>query len=163
MRGSGFTKVLVFAAGASFLGGCHTYRATGTPPVGSTVRVHVPVTSALSRAPETASVEGLLVSMGDTLTLETQTRRELGAFRELVQVDTFRLATAQAALVEVREFSTSRSVILGVVVAAGAGLAAAYAFGLGGGQTPPDPGPPPPVSAVVSSSLVQSLVGLVFR
>ena len=161
MRAS-FVRTLVAVVGAAALGGCHTYRPVTAPTPGSTVRVHVPVTSALSRAAETAAVEGVLVSMSDTITLATQTRREFGAFRELIQVDTLRLATSQASFLEVREFSKPRSVLLGVVITGGAAYLALMGFGGGGGE-PPDPPTQPQTSVVVSRSLVSSLVGLIFR
>ena len=162
MRAS-FVRTLVVVVGTAALGACHTYRPVTAPTPGSTVRVHVPVTSALSRVPETAAVEGVLVSMSDTITLATQTRREFGAFRELVRTDTVRLASSQASLLEVREFSRPRSVLLGVVVAGGAAYLAAVGFGFGGGGDPPDPPTEPQTSVVVSRSLVSSLVGLIFR
>lgn len=160
-----FARAFVLVLGAALLSGCHTYRVVDAPTIGSTVRVHVPVTSALNAGrDESASVEGVLLSFGDSIKLESQTRRAIGAFRELSQVDTFRLATEQASLVEVRELSRKRSVVLGVAVLGGVTLAAVYGF-RGGGSDPYDPGgPPPPVGAVVMDrSLITSLLGLVFR
>lgn len=162
MRAS-FMRTLVVVVVAVALGACHTYRPVTAPTPGSTIRVHVPVTSALSRVPETAAVEGVLVSMSDTITLATQTRREFGAFRELVRTDTLRLATSQASLVEVREFSKPRSVLAGVVITGGAAYLALIGFGFGSGGDPPDPPTQPQTSVVVSRSLVSSLVGLIFR
>lgn len=162
-----FRRVVVVAMGASLLSACHTYRTVDDPPVGSTVRVRVPVTSALSnpnRAPATASIEGVLLSMSDTITLATTTRREFGAYRELTQHDTLRFLSSQANSVEIREFSRNRSVVLGVAIAAGAGFGAAVAFGLGGGKTGDPPGGEGPLPAiVVSGSLLSTLWGAIAR
>ena len=160
---SSFTRALLVAMGTAALGACHTYRPVTAPAPGSTIRVHVPVTSALSRVPETATVEGVLVAMSDTITLATQTRQQFGAYRELIRTDTLRLPTEQASLLEVREFSRPRSVLLGVVLAGGAAYLAAIGFGFGGGGDPPDPPTQPQTSVVVSGSFVSSLLGLVFR
>lgn len=152
---------------ASLLTGCHTYRVVDSPPaVGSTVRVHVPVASPLigaNRAPQTATVEGHLLTAADTIVMATRTRRHFGAFRELVQVDTFRLAATDASRVEVREFSGARSVTLGVVVAAGAALLAFAAFDFGPPGDPPDPLGQEQSAVVFQGSMVSSLLGLVFR
>lgn len=166
-RSRGFARALtLLLAGAGALTGCHTYRVIDSPPIGSTVRVHVPVVSALNRGGGTQSVavEGVLLSFGDSIALESTSRREIGAYRELSQVDTFRLATDQASLLEVRELSRKRSVVLGVAVLGGVTLAAIYGF-RGGGSDPFDPGgPPPPVSSVVMDrSLLASVFGLIFR
>ena len=142
----GFVPVLAMWAWTLFLVGCHTYRPVEHAPVGSIVRVRVPVSSPVGRTVETASVEGQVLDNGDTLTLATETRRQLGAYSELMQFDTIRLADAQVSSVEIKEFSTKRSVVLGVAITAGAVLAAAFGFGLTGGADPPDDGRPPPVT-----------------
>ena len=97
-----------------------------------------------------ASIEGELLDNGDTLTLATETRRQLGAFSELMQFDTIRLTEAQVGSLELKEFSTKRSVLLGVVIAAGAFVGAAYGFGLVGGSDPGDGDGPPPVARLFS-------------
>lgn len=151
------------------LSGCYTYRVVDNPPIGSMVRVNVPVTttSALTAggsSTESIAVDGVLLAVGDTLSVATQTRRSMGAYRELVQFDTLRLAAGQATSVELKEFSSSRSVVLGVVIAAAAGTAGAVAFGLGGGQSGNEPpGPIGPSTAVVTSSLVSTVWGLLRR
>jgi hypothetical protein len=153
---------------SSVVAGCHTYTPVQTPVVGSTVRVHVPVQSAVAdrnAAPRTETIEGVVVGAGDTLALATRTRRELGAYRELVQFDTLRLGMDQTSFVEVQEFSATRSILLGAVIAVGAGVAAVLAFNSSqnGGEVP-DPGPGEPAPAVVfSGSLLGSLWGLVAR
>jgi hypothetical protein len=141
---------------------CHTYRAVDEPLPGTTVRVHVPVESPLASRnapPASVSVEGLVVKGGDTLVLAVTTRREFGAFRELMQHDTVYLGPEQRTGVEVREFSAARSIVLGSVIAAGVAGLAATAFGLGGGGSPGDPGDPPPAPSVVVGSVVSAVLG----
>lgn len=161
-----FGRVVLFSAGVSLLTGCHTYRAVDDPPIGSVVRVRVPVTSPLSdlnRAPETISIDGRLLENGDTIAVATETRREMGAYRELVQFDTLRLAASQTSSLELREFSTRRSVVLGVTVAGAAGYLAAVALGLVGGESGDEGTPPLPETAVISRSLLSSVWGLITR
>jgi len=148
------------------MGACHTYTPVTTAPPGSTVRVRVPVTSAVANpnaAPETVSLEGTLLAAGDdTITIATRSRRDLGAFRgELIAYDTVSLASDQRYGLDLVEFSTAKSTALGLGIAVGAVLAAVAAFGEGGsgGGGDDDPGP---VSAVVSSSTISSFLGLVF-
>lgn len=157
-----FARGLVLTAGIAFLAGCHTYRMVESPPLGSDVRVRVPVSSPLSRTVDVVSLEGQLVEDGDTLTLATETRRQLGAYSELMQYDTVRLARTQVNSVELKEFSTSRSVMLGVVITGGAVLGGLLGFGLFGGGTDSE-GEVPPQTTVISRSLVSTLLGLVFR
>lgn len=154
--------------GATLLAGCHTYRPVTQPLPGSTVRVSVPVSSALSdrnSSPQTTAVEGRLVSAGDTLVLAVQNRQSYGAYREIVRLDTLRLASTQASTVEVREFSTGRSIVLGTAIAAIATGAAATAFGWGSGSDNPNApdGSGPVTSIVATPSLISSLWGLVVR
>lgn len=146
------------------LAGCHSYRAVETPALGSTVRVHIPVPSALAdpnAPPASISIQGQVLSSGDTLVLATTTRREYGAFREITQFDTIRLAPDQRVSVELEEFSKGKSIALGAVLFVGAAGLGIAAFG-GGGSSPPD-GPPGggPVSAVVSSSVLSMLWGII--
>lgn len=158
---------LLMVLGVVFLSGCYTYRPVETPSPGSMLRVRVPVTSALNnpnQAPATASIEGLVLSAGDTISLATETRRQMGAYREIVQYDTLRLAVSQTSSMDVREFSAPRSVVLGVAIAGAAGAAAAVAFGLGGGSVGEPPGPGDPVnSVVISGSLLSAVWGLISR
>jgi hypothetical protein len=156
------------AAAVFLASGCYTYQVVDSPPVGSMVRVRVPVSSALSdpnRAIETASIEGLVIrNESDTLSLATETTRQLGAYRELTQFDTLRLASTQMSSVELREFSKQKSVILGVAIAGGATLLAAKAFGLGGGESGQIPGPGDPVNSfVISRSVVSAIWGAIIR
>lgn len=149
------------------LGGCHTYQVVDTPPLGSTVRVRVPVTSALddrNTAPASAAIEGEVLQVGDTLVLATRTRREFGAFREVILLDTLRLGRGQTSSIELKEFSGGRSVVLGIVLAGGAtGLAlAAFKGGGGDNEVPSGPGRPP-TAVVVSRSVLSAVWAFIWK
>jgi hypothetical protein len=160
IRTARWIPVLLLAGGV--LSGCHTYRVVETPTLGSIVRVQVPVTSALdgpNAASRTASLEGEVVGVGETLLLATETRREYGQFREVVQFDTISLSTEQASVIQVREFSSQRSVAMGAVIAVGAITAGILAFNSSSnGGDIPTPGPPEPESAIVVSNSVISMI-----
>lgn len=165
--GTGWRRIVLLSVGVVWLAGCHTYMTVDEPTPGTTVRVSVPVSSALNArnsSPQTAAVEGRLVSAGDTLVLAVENRQSYGAYREVVLFDTLRLASTQASAVEVREFSTGRTIVLGTAIAAVATGAAAMAFGWGGSseENPPEGGGPV-TSIVVSPSLISSLWGLLVR
>lgn len=130
---------------ATLMTACHTYTPVSAPAPGSTVRVQIPVRSAVDdpNAPiPTRAIEGRVVSAGDTLVLATQNRYEYGAYREIVQYDTLRLGPEQRASVQVREFSRRRSVVLGValtgIVVGAAILALGNTFGSEGDGLPDD-------------------------
>lgn len=161
-------RMAVVILGAVALSGCYTYRTVESPAIGTAVRVNIPVTvsSALTSGTSTESVaiEGVVLGVGDTLSLATQTRRSMGAYRDLVQFDTLRLAQDQRTSIQLKEFSSSRSAILGLVIAGAAGTAAAVAFGFGGGEsgdTPP--GPVGPETAVVSSGMISTVLRILRR
>lgn len=150
---------------AIIIAGCHTYTPVTTPVPGTTVRVRLPITNAAANrnaAPQTVSVEGIVVEAGDTLVLATTNRQEYGAFREIIQFDTIRLGPDQVYSVERSDFSTKKSIGLGLVLTGGAALLAAAAFGgLGGDDAPIPGGPPPPMpTVVVSNSFIAGILGL---
>jgi hypothetical protein len=158
--------VPVLMLAGTVLSGCHNYHVVETPSIGSIVRVRVPVTSALdapNAAPRTTSLEGQVVSVGETLLLATKSSRSYGAYREVVQFDTISLRAEQVSVIEVREFSSRKSVLMGVVITAGALAAGITAFNSAkNGGNPEVPGPPPPQSAiVVSNSLISMIWGLI--
>ncbi len=129
--------------GMPLVSGCYTYRLVEEAPVGSVARLRVPIQSAIvdpNSPPETVAIEGLIISFGDTISFEASNRQVIGAFREVVQYDTLQVARDGLASIEVREFSRTRSVLLGIGVAAGtAGLALA-ALGIEGGEAGQRPG-----------------------
>ena len=129
--------------GALLLCGCHTYLPVQSPTPGSVARVHVPVRSAVTNpnAPApTASVEGTVLSVGDTIVLEVRTRQHFGALQEVVQENIYRVGLDEVVSIEVRELSGRRSVLLGVGLLGGIGLLALAAFGgeFGQGGEGPD-------------------------
>lgn len=129
--------------GALLLSGCHTYLPVQSPTPGSVARVHVPVRSAVTspNAPApTASVEGTVLSVGDTIVLEVRTRQHFGALQEVVQENIYRVGLDEVVSIEVRELSGRRSVLLGVGLLGGIGLLALAAFGgeFGQGGEGPD-------------------------
>lgn len=118
-------RQLTGVIGSAFLAGCYSYFPVNQPSPGSTVRIHVPVTSALQNPnarPENVEVEGLLLSSGDSLVLEAKTRRQVGAVREVLEIDTFRVARTAVSGVEERVLSKPKSVAMGVLVTAGAAV-----------------------------------------
>lgn len=157
---------MLLVAAVLLLGGCYTYQVVDTPPLGSTVRVRVPVTSALddrNTAPPSVAVEGAVLQVGDTLVLARRTRREFGAFREVILLDTLRLVPAQTSSIELKEFSSGKSVMLGIVIAAGVtGLALAGFKGGGGDGETPGVDPPNP-SIVVNGSVLSAVWGFIWK
>ncbi len=124
-------------SGMPLVSGCYTYRLVEDAPVGSVARLRVPLQSAVvgpSLSPETVAVEGLILSSGDTVSLEASTRQVAGAFREFVQYDTLRVARDGLASIEVREFAVVRSLAFGAGIAAGTVAIALAALGTEGGE-----------------------------
>lgn len=159
-----FTRAATVLALVSILGGCYSYRPVDSAPVGSMVRVHIPVRSSVDipgRQAETVTVEGSLLALGDSVTLATETRREFGAYREIVQFDTLRLGASQVARLELKEFSQGRSIGLGLAISGLVAAAAAVAFGVGGGSAGDGPpgGDGPQGAIVITPAIVSGLLG----
>ena len=158
------TRAAAVLALVSALNGCYAYRPVESAPVGASVRVHIPVGSSVDipgRAAETVTVEGSLLELGDSIAIATETRRELGAYREIVQFDTLRLGVSQIARIELKEFSQGRSIGLGLAISGVVAAAAAVAFGVGGGAAgdgPPDGGGPQG-AFVINPAVLAGLIG----
>ena len=140
-------KCCGLVVGAAILSGCFQYLPVETPTPGSVARLRVPLTSAVARPgapPETTTVEGVVLESGDTIVIEVQTRREIGAFREFVQENTYRIARDQLVGIEMREVSRARSVGLGALILVGTGVLGYLAVGVGSdmGGDFPDNGTP---------------------
>ena len=138
----GFRRAVV-VAGALLLSGCHTYLPVESPAPGSVARVHVPLQSAVSTPnvpPPTVSVEGTVLSAGDTIVLQVRTRQHFGALQELVRENIYRVPRDEVVAIELREFSRRRSTVLGAVLVAGVATLALLAFGgkFGEGGEVPD-------------------------
>jgi hypothetical protein len=137
---------LAALVGAAIMSGCYSYVPVERPTPGSVVRIEVPVRSAVvgtTQREETASMEGTVLTAGDSLVLQIESLRELGNFRQIRSVDTLRVARADLIGVSTRSFSKPKTIGLTAVIAgATIGLAVA-ALGVGGGSQgggPPDPG-----------------------
>lgn len=160
-------RSLVATVGVAFLSGCYSYFPVETPAPGTTVRIRVPVSSAVQapNAPvETIDLTGVVLTGGDSLIMETKNRREFGAFREVMEVDTLRVARSALSSVEQQVFSKPKTVGLTVLVAAGAaGIVAALVKAAGGqdGEPPPDGGGPP--AQIRVKPVLMGLWGLIGR
>ena len=143
--------------------GCYSYRLTDEAPVGTTARLRVPVQSAIvdpNSPPGTVAIEGKIISVGDTIRFEASTRHVLGTFRDVVQYDTLSVARDGLVSIEVREFSTTKSVLLGAGIAAGTAALADAAAGVGGGDAGDHPGTEPPqTSTAVGVSVPVNVIG----
>ncbi len=107
---------------AAVLSGCYTYVPVERPAPNTAVRITVPVMSAVqnrNQAPGSYTVDGLVVSSGDSLVLETQSRTETGAYRQIMRVDTLRIAQSSLLGIDEKVFSRQKSIGLGVVITAG--------------------------------------------
>jgi len=126
-------------------------------------RLRVPIQSAIvdpNSPPGTVAVEGKIISVGDTISFEATTRHVLGTFQDVVQYDTLRVARDGVTSIEVREFSTTKSVLLGAGILAGTAALAAAAAGVGGGAAGDAPSTQPPQnSRVVGVSVPVSTIG----
>ncbi len=123
-------RLMLPCMSAVVLSGCYTYVPVELPAPLTPVRVTVPVTNVVqdrNRAPQTYTIEGVVVSSGDSLVLATERRTETGAaFREIVRFDTVRVATRSLMAIDEKVYSQPRTIALGVLIAAGtAGLAKA--------------------------------------
>lgn len=143
--------------------GCYSYRQVEEAPVGAVARLRVPIQSAIvdpNSPPGTVAVEGKVISVGDTIRFEASTRHTLGLFRDVVQYDTLSVAREGLASIEVREFSTTKSVLLGVGIAAGTAALAAAAAGVGGGDAGDAPNTDTPqTSTAVGIAVPASTIG----
>ena len=144
--------------------GCHTYIPVQQPAPGTTVRVRVPLTSAVqgpNQAPETVSIEGTLIEFGDTVEVEVRDRQVYGAFREVTRLDTLRIEASGITGLDERSFSTGRSVVLGLAIGGAAAGFALTALGFEGGGSNPTPGPDGPQPSLLLSPIVRAIWTLI--
>lgn len=155
------------ALGVAFLSGCYSYVPVERPAPGTTVRVHVPVRSAVqaSNAPaETIDVEGVVVSDGDSLVIATKNRREFGAFREVIEVDTLRVARSGISLLEQQVFSKSKTYGMTALVTVGtAGVVWALVQAAGGRGGEGAPGNGGTGAQIRVKPIFQGIFGLLGR
>lgn len=137
------SRGLVYGIGAIVMSGCYTYVPVENPAPRTPVRVTVPVNNSVSgvnRAPQNYTLEGTVVSLGDSLTLETETTADMGQFRQVTRVDTVRVARQNLLALDERVYSQSRTIGLSAVIVAGtaalvAGIySATVGFGGDGGN-----------------------------
>ena len=145
---------------------CHTYTHVESPAVGTVARVTVPVrgTNGDASAPvQAASLEGVVVSAGDTIVLAMPIRREWGDAQGVMRIDTVRLLSDQLSAIEAKGPSTGKSVLLGAAIAGGVTtLALILDIKNGGDQSPvPDDEEFPPGGAVVTLRLASVWAWLV--
>ncbi|MYC89179.1 MAG: hypothetical protein F4X22_13235 [Gemmatimonadales bacterium] len=156
-------RTVAFLAVGLTVSGCYSYRLTDDAPVGAVARLRVPIQSAIvdpNSPAGTVAVEGKVISVGDTIEFEATTRHTLGLFQDILQYDTLRVARDGVTSIEVREFSTTKSVLLGAGILAGTAALAAAAAGVGGGEAGDAPGTlPPQNSRVVGVSVPVSAIG----
>ena len=108
---------MALAAGLLTLVGCHSYTSAESPAPGSVARVRVRAVEGSSEAGETAPVEGVVVSAGDTIVLAMRLRREWGNTSGTRRADTVRLARERLSSIEVKEAASGRSLLLGAAIA----------------------------------------------
>ncbi|HSG07449.1 MAG TPA: hypothetical protein VLA36_03760 [Longimicrobiales bacterium] len=160
-------RPIVATLGLAVLTGCYNYIPVERPSPGTTVRVHVPLRSAVqaSNAPtETLSVEGVVVSDGDSLIVATKNRREFGAFREVVEVDTLRVARSGISFIEQQVFSKRKTYGMAALATAGAaGLVAALVNAAGGQRGDGPPGNTGPGAQIRVRPIFQGILGLIGR
>jgi hypothetical protein len=161
MRSSRTITRALAVVGAALMSGCYSYVPVERPSPGSIVRIQVPVHSAVgnrNQEPETMSMEGTVLTAGDSLVLQVESRRELGAYRELKQVDTVRVAPKDLAGVDLRVFSKPKTFLLTAGIIGVTVALAAVALDLGGGSGgggPPDGGT---TSAIMVKPILSGLL-----
>lgn len=162
-----WTTKIAAVVGAAMMSGCYNYVPVERPTPGSTVRIEVPVRSAVtgSREPsEVAAMDGTLVSAGDSLVLEISSLKTIGNFREIRSLDTLRLARSDISTIRLREFSKPKTVGLAVIVAGGVTALTIAALGLSGGSSGNN-GPPggSTTGALVVNPIFSGLLNLIGR
>ncbi len=155
------------ASVAWFSAGCYSYAPVQRPTPGSTVRIHVPVRSAVAgrqAREESVAFEGLVLSFGDSLYLQTTSRREYGAFREVFEFDTLRVAPGVLMGMEERYLSKPKTYGFAALVAVGTTalvVAAVNAAGGSGGGNDGNGGGPQ--TAIIVRPIVSSLLRAIGR
>jgi hypothetical protein len=153
------TPLRFTACALSVLGcACYGYRPVDMPTPGTQVRVGVPVQSALEGrrgAPQSASVDGTVVSAGDTLVLQASNTQQIDAFRTFTAVDTVRMAQDRLLSIEERYLSKPRTVAFSIASAVGVFLFVKGIQEIAGGSE--DDGPPNGGGGSQSQSIVREI------
>lgn len=133
---------LTAAACLVTLGGCYVYTPVQSPTPGTEVRVEVPVRTAVEGAvPQGSAVfEGIVVTGGQTLAIETRNRQQAGFMQEVLMIDTIQVNRANLLRLEERNFSGSRTAVFTVALVAGVVLVATGIGSVVGGDDGGEPG-----------------------
>ncbi len=163
IRSSRGTPFLALAAGLLAIVGCYSYVPSVSPAPGTVARVRIPAVEGSNGAGETASVEGVVVSAGDTIVLAMQIRREWGNAGGTLRADTIRLARARLSSIEVKEAAIGKSLLLTAAIAGAlATLALTLDLGHGEGVGPPEEEEESPGGTVITfpiGSIIAKLLG----
>ena len=149
---------------------CYSYRPIENPAPGTEIRIQVPASSPVIRpnqAPPLVPFEGRLVSLSDTMLLEVKTRREMGAFREILELDTLRVARSRITLLEERLFSKPKTYAFTAALTTGAvmlGIAAMNTLtGQAGDPDGPSDGTNPEGQQFILNPIFSGLLKLIGR
>lgn len=154
---------LACVLGAAIMSGCYTYVPVERPAPGSVVRIDIPVRSAVTGTrrdeEDIESLEGTVLTAGDSLVLQMESTRDIGNFREIHSVDTVRVAVADLAGVSTRTFSSGKTIGLTAVIVGGVVALAVAALDVGGGSQ----GGGPPGPGTGSSIVVKPIFSMLLR
>lgn len=133
---------MVLAAGLLVLGGCYSYTPVQSPPRGTIARVTLPARSAIEGVPgtagATASVEGEVLSAGDTIVLGMRSVREWGTDVGSIRIDTVRIPRQTLSIIETKELSMAKSTAMGAIIV-GTVVAVSVLLDIGGAPDAPPP------------------------
>lgn len=151
--------------GAFALSGCYTYAPVQTPPPGTEVRVRIPVESPVQGSnvvTDVISVEGEVVTAGDTLVLATETTQTVGNFREVRTLDTLRVSRSRLASLEEKTFSRGRTIGFTALVVAGTAALVLGVAGTVGGSSDDGGGNGGGNGASITVSELAGILGSIF-
>jgi hypothetical protein len=151
---------------ATLASGCYSYSAIERPTPGSQVRIHIPMRSAAASVggTETVTFEGTVLAFSDSLVLETRSRREYGAFREVFEFDTLRVHPGSLSGIDERTYSKRKTYAFTALVTAGAAaLVVGAVQAAGGGDGNGGPGNGVVLPAKILKPVLSSILRLVGR
>lgn len=144
---------------------CYSYHPIQDPSPGATVRIRVPLTSAVTNRhndPETLDLEGVVLEApADSLIMVTENRRELGTFKVLTSKDTIRVARSGLAGMDERVYSSAKTYGFSALLAAGVAGVVLAVLEAGGGQGGSGPGSPGTQSSIRVEPIFSALWKLV--
>jgi hypothetical protein len=161
MRPARVVGKVVMVLGAAIMSGCYSYVPVERPTPGTVVRIDVPVRSAVTgsrQQPETAALEGTVVSAGDSIVLAMSSTQEIGNFRQIRSADTVRVARADLAGISERSFSKPKTIALTTVITGATVGLALVALGVGGGSQGSGPPGNGPGAAIIVKPIFSALL-----